>query len=91
MLSARERLLQGAGGSEATRGQSSAMMNAIQQSPGWLRPLILILPVSRRWPIDETVSGYGKRKRNGALLSSDEENRGNRGGYGSQLRYRKYA
>ena len=52
LLSARERLLQGAGGAAAAPGQSSAMMLAIQQAPEWLRPLLLILPASRlRLPV----------------------------------------
>ncbi len=114
LLSARERVLQGAGGSAAGApgGQSSAMMIAIQQAPEWLRPLLLILPASRlrlpvvakppphmvemalgtlrqnpmpaERPIDRTVSSDSKRKRNGDGDSSDEENGGNRGGYGSQ-------
>jgi hypothetical protein len=120
LLSARERLLQGAGGSAgAAPGQSSAMMIAIQQAPEWLRPLLLILPASRlrlpvvakppphmvemalgtlrqnpmpaERPIDKTVSSDSKRKRNGDGDSSDEENGGNRGGYGSQFRSRQLA
>jgi hypothetical protein len=120
LLSARERLLQSAGGSAgAAPGQSSAMMIAIQQAPEWLRPLLLILPASRlrlpvvakppphtvemalgtlrqnpmpaERPIDRTVSSDSKRKRNGDGDSSDEENGGNRGGYGSQFRSRQLA
>jgi hypothetical protein len=49
LLSARERLQQGAG---AGPGQSTAMMLVIQQSPEWIRSLLLILPASKlRLPI----------------------------------------
>jgi hypothetical protein len=65
------------------------MMIAIQQAPEWLRPLHLILPASRLRPIDKMVSGDGKR--NDEVDSTDDENGSNRGGYGSQFRYRKYA
>jgi hypothetical protein len=119
LLSARERLLQGAGGSGGAPGQSSAMMIAIQQAPEWLRPLLHMLPASSlrlpvvakppphlvgmalgmlrqnpmpaERPIDKTVSGDNKRKRQGNGDSSDEENDGNRGGYGSQFRSRQLA
>ena len=45
VLSARERLQQGAAISGAP-GQPTAMMLSIQQSPEWLRPLLLLLPAS---------------------------------------------
>jgi hypothetical protein len=82
--SARERLLQNAGGSAAAPGQSSTMiiLIAFQQAPEWFQPLPLILPASRLWLIDKMVSGDSKRKRNGELASSDEESWDNRGGYG---------
>lgn len=53
ILSARERLQQGAAGATAAgQGQPTAMMLAIQQSPEWIRPLLLVLPASRlRLPI----------------------------------------
>jgi hypothetical protein len=56
LLSARERLMQQSGASAAAgggaAGQPTAMMLAIQQSPEWLRPLLLLLPASRlRLPI----------------------------------------
>ena len=53
-MSARERLQQGSAASMAAGapGQPTAMMLAIQQSPEWLRPLLLLLPASRlRLPI----------------------------------------
>ena len=51
ILSARERLQQGSTAAMAGGGQS-AMMLAIQQSPEWLRGLLLLLPASRlRLPI----------------------------------------
>jgi Suppressor of forked protein (Suf) len=51
-LSARERLQQGAGASAAGSGQGTAIMLAIQQSPEWLRQLLLLLPASKlRLPI----------------------------------------
>lgn len=46
ILSARERLQQG-GGTATGAGPSSALALAIQQSPDWLRPLLLVLPASR--------------------------------------------
>lgn len=52
ILSARERLQQGSSLQAGAGGQSSAIMLAIQQSPDWLRPLLLLLPASRlRLPI----------------------------------------
>lgn len=52
ILTARERLQQATSSGAAVGGQSSAMMLAIQQSPDWLRPLLLLLPASRlRLPI----------------------------------------
>lgn len=52
MLSARERLQQGTPGGAATAGQQTPMMLAIQQSPEWLRSLLILLPASRlRLPI----------------------------------------
>jgi len=53
ILSARERLAGGAGGpSGPGGGGGTAIMLAIQQSPDWLRPLLLLLPASRlRLPI----------------------------------------
>lgn len=52
ILSARERLQHASAASGAGPGQASAMMLAIQQSPEWLRPLLLLLPASRlRLPI----------------------------------------
>lgn len=49
VVSTRERLAGGVGG---TSGQQTAIMLAIQQSPAWLRPLLLLLPASRlRLPI----------------------------------------
>jgi hypothetical protein len=49
-------------------------------------------PMPAERPIDKTVSGDSKRKRNGdGGDSSDEENGGNRGGYGSQFRARQLA
>jgi hypothetical protein len=62
-------------------------MIAPQQAPEWLRPLLLILPVSRLRPIDKTVSVDSKN--NGKLDTSGEENGGDRGGYGSQFRSRQ--
>jgi hypothetical protein len=44
ILSARERLQTGAG---SQGGQSSVVTIAIQQSPEWLRPMLLLLPASR--------------------------------------------
>ncbi len=74
MLSAGERLLQGDGGSAATPGQSSATITtiAIQQAAEWLRTLPLLLPASHLRPIDKTVSGNSKKKRNGDEDSSDD-------------------
>jgi hypothetical protein len=66
--------LQGAGGSAAAHGKSSAMMITIQQSPEWLRHLLLILPVSRPPSIDETVSA-DERKRNGEVKMKATEAR----------------
>jgi hypothetical protein len=54
-------------------------MIAIQQAPEWLRPLHLILPVSRLRPIDKMVSG--DIKRNDEVDSPHDENGGNRGGH----------
>jgi len=53
ILSARERLQQsGASAAAAPAGPSTAMTLAIQQSPEWLRPLLLLLPASRlRLPV----------------------------------------
>jgi hypothetical protein len=52
LFEARERVLQGAGGSPAAPGQSNAKMIAIQDAPEWLRSLLLILPASRlRLPV----------------------------------------
>jgi hypothetical protein len=49
LMSARERLQQGATAGPAL---TSAMMLAIQQSPDWLRPLLMLLPYSKlRLPI----------------------------------------
>jgi hypothetical protein len=48
-------------------------------------------PMPAERPIDKTVSGDNKRKRQGNGDSSDEENDGNRGGYGSQFRSRQLA
>jgi hypothetical protein len=49
---------------------------AIQQAAEWLRPLplplFLFLPASRLRPIDETVSGDSKKRRNGNEVSSDD-------------------
>jgi Suppressor of forked protein (Suf) len=51
LLSARERLQQGAGAG-ATAGPTTAIMLAIQQMPEWLRPLLILLPASRlRFPV----------------------------------------
>jgi hypothetical protein len=71
----------GAGSFAAAPGQSGAMMIAIKQAPEWLRPLHLILPASRLRPIDKMVRGGSKRK--DEVDSPDDENGGNRGGYGS--------
>jgi len=46
ILSARERLQAGAGVA-SQGGQANAVALAIQQSPEWLRPLLLLLPASR--------------------------------------------
>jgi 1,2-phenylacetyl-CoA epoxidase PaaB subunit len=52
MLSARERLQHGVGASATGPGQGTAILLAIQQSPEWLRPLLLLLPASKlRLPI----------------------------------------
>lgn len=53
LLSARERLQQGAGaGAGGQPQQSTAIMLAIQQQPEWIRPLLLLLPASKlRLPI----------------------------------------
>lgn len=51
-LSARERLQHGPGGTGLGPGQGTAIMLAIQQSPEFLRPLLLLLPASRlRLPV----------------------------------------
>ena len=48
ILSARERLAGGTGlPSGSTGGGGTAVMLAIQQSPDWLRPLLLLLPASK--------------------------------------------
>jgi hypothetical protein len=50
ILSARERLAGGTGGPSGSTGAGSggtAVMLAIQQSPDWLRPLLLLLPASK--------------------------------------------
>jgi hypothetical protein len=81
----------GSTGSTVAPGQSStmSMMITIQQAPEWLRLLPLMLPASRPRPIGKRVSGDSKRKRNSEWDSPDEENGGNRGGYGSQFRSRQ--
>jgi hypothetical protein len=77
LLSAREHLLPGAGGSAAALGQSSESIIAIQQATEWLPTTSpsYILPASRLQPFDED-------KRNGEVDSSNEVNIGSRSGYG---------
>lgn len=47
MLSARERLHQGGAAGAGAGAQNTAVAMAIQQSPDWLRPMLLLLPASQ--------------------------------------------
>jgi hypothetical protein len=64
-------------------------MIAIQQAIEWLQPFLFIVLVSRVRPIDKTLSGKSKSKRNRDEDSSDEGKGGNRGGFGSHFRSRQ--
>jgi hypothetical protein len=82
----KERLLQGAGGSAGTPVQSIVTITVVanQQAVERLRPLLLIIPASRLGQIHKTVSGDSKKKRIGELDSSDD-----RGKWRQQKQVRK--